>query len=177
VLRPPKGRTGPAQVDGLPVEGNVALAPSPAVRRRDNPDHLRQLEAWLRSYRPEELFDEHGSPARRMPACATTTGSASTAPTCPKSPTGPGTADRCQRAPDAGTFVPLPGALQPLRRVSTTRDIEAATRDGNTSRSLVSQQPARGRCFDRVPRRQTGRWGRSGRSALALRPGIAQDLR
>ncbi|MGC5041654.1 phosphoketolase, partial [Streptomyces sp. DT190] len=36
---------------------------------RDNPDHLRQLEAWLRSYRPEELFDEHGSPRPDVLAC------------------------------------------------------------------------------------------------------------
>jgi phosphoketolase len=44
------------------VEGTWRSHQVPLSAVRDNPDHLRQLEAWLRSYRPEELFDEHGSP-------------------------------------------------------------------------------------------------------------------
>ncbi|MFF9767857.1 phosphoketolase [Streptomyces sp. NPDC014636] len=69
VLRTPKGWTGPAEVDGLPVEGTwrAHQVPLPAVR--ENPDHLRQLERWLRSYRPEELFDEHGRPREQVLAC------------------------------------------------------------------------------------------------------------
>ncbi|GGK23366.1 putative phosphoketolase [Streptomyces camponoticapitis] len=69
VLRTPKGWTGPATVDGLPVEGTwrAHQVPLPAVR--ENPEHLRQLEAWLRSYRPEELFDHDGRPLPHVLAC------------------------------------------------------------------------------------------------------------
>ncbi|WP_058042700.1 phosphoketolase [Streptomyces roseifaciens] len=62
VLRTPKGWTGPDVVDGLPVEGTWRSHQVPLAGVRDNPDHLRQLERWLRSYRPEELFDEDGRP-------------------------------------------------------------------------------------------------------------------
>ncbi|MEU1670721.1 phosphoketolase family protein [Streptomyces roseifaciens] len=62
VLRTPKGWTGPDEVDGLPVEGTWRSHQVPLAGVRDNPDHLRQLERWLRSYRPEELFDEEGRP-------------------------------------------------------------------------------------------------------------------
>lgn len=69
VLHTPKGWTGPAEVDGVPVEGTwrAHQVPLPAVR--ENPDHLRQLEQWLRSYRPEELFDAHGRPRDQVLAC------------------------------------------------------------------------------------------------------------
>ena len=60
VLDSPKGWTGPAEVDGLPVEGTWRAHQVPLGEVRTNPEHLRQLETWLRSYRPEELFDEHG---------------------------------------------------------------------------------------------------------------------
>jgi xylulose-5-phosphate/fructose-6-phosphate phosphoketolase len=60
VLRTPKGWTGPKIVDGLPVEGTFRAHQVPLANVRDNPDHLRQLEEWMRSYRPEELFDEQG---------------------------------------------------------------------------------------------------------------------
>ncbi|MBF9067027.1 phosphoketolase family protein [Streptacidiphilus fuscans] len=62
VLRTPKGWTGPAEVDGLPVEGTWRAHQVPLPQVRENPEHLRQLEAWLRSYRPEELFDAEGRP-------------------------------------------------------------------------------------------------------------------
>lgn len=62
VLRTPKGWTGPAEVDGLPVAGTWRSHQVPLSGVRDNPEHLRQLEGWLRSYRPEELFDEDGRP-------------------------------------------------------------------------------------------------------------------
>jgi xylulose-5-phosphate/fructose-6-phosphate phosphoketolase len=61
VLRSPKGWTGPARVDGLPVEGTWRAHQVPLSGVRENPDHLRALERWMRSYRPEELFDEHGA--------------------------------------------------------------------------------------------------------------------
>jgi xylulose-5-phosphate/fructose-6-phosphate phosphoketolase len=60
VLRTPKGWTGPKFVDGLPVEGTFRAHQVPLANVRDDPDHLRQLEEWMRGYRPEELFDEEG---------------------------------------------------------------------------------------------------------------------
>ncbi len=60
VLRTPKGWTGPAEVDGVPVEGTWRAHQVPLAEVRENPEHLRQLEAWLRSYRPEELFGAEG---------------------------------------------------------------------------------------------------------------------
>ncbi|MGW1467116.1 phosphoketolase family protein [Streptomyces sp. NPDC002308] len=66
VLRTPKGWTGPEEVDGLPVEGTWRAHQVPLSGVRDNADHLRQLEAWLRSYRPEELFDDAGRPTAQV---------------------------------------------------------------------------------------------------------------
>jgi xylulose-5-phosphate/fructose-6-phosphate phosphoketolase len=60
VLRTPKGWTGPKVVDGLPVEGTWRSHQVPVTDVRENRDHLRILEDWLRSYRPEELFDGDG---------------------------------------------------------------------------------------------------------------------
>src|SRR6266508_2618700 len=60
VLRTPKGWTGPKEVDGLPVEGTWRSHQVPMTDVRENPEHLRLLEEWLRSYGPEELFDEEG---------------------------------------------------------------------------------------------------------------------
>jgi xylulose-5-phosphate/fructose-6-phosphate phosphoketolase len=62
VLRTPKGWTGPAVVDGLPVEGTWRSHQVPLTEVRTNPAHLRQLEEWMRSYRPQELFDADGRP-------------------------------------------------------------------------------------------------------------------
>lgn len=60
VLRTPKGWTGPAVVDGRQVEGTNLSHQVPLAGVRDNPEHLAMLEEWLRSYRPEDLFDETG---------------------------------------------------------------------------------------------------------------------
>jgi xylulose-5-phosphate/fructose-6-phosphate phosphoketolase len=60
VLRTPKGWTGPKEVDGLPVEGTWRSHQVPVTDVRENPEHLRILEEWLLSYRPEELFDDQG---------------------------------------------------------------------------------------------------------------------
>ncbi|MBO3753213.1 phosphoketolase family protein [Streptosporangiaceae bacterium NEAU-GS5] len=62
ILRTPKGWTGPKEVDGLPVEGTWRAHQVPLANVRDNPGHLAMLEAWMRSYRPEELFDANGRP-------------------------------------------------------------------------------------------------------------------
>jgi xylulose-5-phosphate/fructose-6-phosphate phosphoketolase len=60
VLRTPKGWTGPKEVDGLPVEGTWRSHQVPITDVREKPDHLRLLEDWLHSYRPEELFGDDG---------------------------------------------------------------------------------------------------------------------
>lgn len=60
VLRTPKGWTGPKEVDGVPVEGTFRAHQVPLRGVRENPDHLAQLERWMRSYRPEDLFDDSG---------------------------------------------------------------------------------------------------------------------
>jgi xylulose-5-phosphate/fructose-6-phosphate phosphoketolase len=60
VLRTPKGWTGPREVDGIQVEGTFRAHQVPLDAVRTNPEHLRMLEQWLRSYRPEELFDANG---------------------------------------------------------------------------------------------------------------------
>ncbi|MFL5921935.1 MAG: phosphoketolase, partial [Gaiellaceae bacterium] len=66
VLRTPKGWTGPREVDGLPVENTWRSHQVPIPDVRENEDHLRLLEDWLRSYRPEELFDENGAPVAEL---------------------------------------------------------------------------------------------------------------
>jgi xylulose-5-phosphate/fructose-6-phosphate phosphoketolase len=62
VLRTPKGWTGPHEVDGQLVEGTWRSHQVPLANLAERPEHLRLLEEWLRSYRPEELFDETGAP-------------------------------------------------------------------------------------------------------------------
>jgi xylulose-5-phosphate/fructose-6-phosphate phosphoketolase len=61
VLRTPKGWTGPKEVDGLPAEGSFRSHQVPLAGLATNPDHLAQLERWMRSYAPEDLFDEGGA--------------------------------------------------------------------------------------------------------------------
>jgi xylulose-5-phosphate/fructose-6-phosphate phosphoketolase len=70
VLRSPKGWTGPAKVDGLLVEGTWRSHQVPVTDVRSNPEHLRLLEDWLRSYRPEDLFDDDGRLDARLAALA-----------------------------------------------------------------------------------------------------------
>jgi xylulose-5-phosphate/fructose-6-phosphate phosphoketolase len=60
VFASPKGWTGPKIIDGLPNEGTFRSHQVPLSDPAKNPEHLRQLESWLRSYRPEELFDAQG---------------------------------------------------------------------------------------------------------------------
>jgi xylulose-5-phosphate/fructose-6-phosphate phosphoketolase len=61
VLRTPKGWTGPREVDGLAMEGSFRSHQVPLGRVREDPEQLGRLEEWMRSYRPEELFDERGA--------------------------------------------------------------------------------------------------------------------
>jgi xylulose-5-phosphate/fructose-6-phosphate phosphoketolase len=68
VLRTPKGWTGPDEVDGVPVEGTWRSHQVPLAAVRENPAHRAELERWLRSYRPEELFDATGAPVTELRA-------------------------------------------------------------------------------------------------------------
>ena len=61
ILRTPKGWTGPKEVDGHKVEGSWRAHQIPILDPMTNPVHLRQVEDWLRSYKPEELFDANGT--------------------------------------------------------------------------------------------------------------------
>ena len=70
VLRTPKGWTGPKVVDGKPSEGSWRSHQVPLTDTKRNPQHLQQLEQWLQSYRPGELFDEHGAPRAEIAALA-----------------------------------------------------------------------------------------------------------
>ena len=70
VLRTPKGWTGPKVVDGVQVEGTWRAHQVPIDAARTNPAHLAQLEEWMRSYRPEGLFDSDGKLKREIAALA-----------------------------------------------------------------------------------------------------------
>ena len=70
VLRSPKGWTGPEKVDGHKVEGYWRAHQVPLADVRGNTKHMQQLDSWLRSYRPEELFDESGALVAELKALA-----------------------------------------------------------------------------------------------------------
>jgi xylulose-5-phosphate/fructose-6-phosphate phosphoketolase len=72
VLSSPKGWTGPKMVDGRPNEGTFRSHQVPLSDPRKNPEHLVQLESWLKSYRPEELFDAGGRLRPELKALAPT---------------------------------------------------------------------------------------------------------
>ncbi|HKG94174.1 MAG TPA: phosphoketolase family protein [Gemmatimonadaceae bacterium] len=70
VLRSPKGWTGPKEVDGKPTEGSWRSHQVPLAGLAENPAHLAMLETWMRSYRPEELFDGRGALVPALAALA-----------------------------------------------------------------------------------------------------------
>ncbi len=70
VLRSPKGWTGPKTVDGLKTEGFWRSHQVPLSGIAENPEHLKLLEIWLKSYRPDELFDAHGTPVAAIRSIA-----------------------------------------------------------------------------------------------------------
>ena len=72
VLKSLKGWTGPKEVDGIRVEGTSKAHQVPAMKAKSDPGHLQILEDWLRSYAPDELFDENGAPIQAIvDACPT----------------------------------------------------------------------------------------------------------
>jgi xylulose-5-phosphate/fructose-6-phosphate phosphoketolase len=70
IFRTPKGWTGPKELNGVPVEGTWRAHQVPLPAPRDDAAQLAALEEWMRSYRPEELFDEAGAPRREIVAWA-----------------------------------------------------------------------------------------------------------
>lgn len=68
ILRTPKGWTGPREVKGKPAEGTFRSHQVPIDDVRRDPEALAELERWLRSYRPEELFDATGAPVAELAA-------------------------------------------------------------------------------------------------------------
>src|SRR5437879_1365645 len=68
ILKTPKGWTGPKSLDGVPIEGTFHSHQIPIPDPAHNPVHLKALEDWLRSYRPQELFEPSGKPARQVTA-------------------------------------------------------------------------------------------------------------
>jgi len=70
ILRTPKGWTCPKIIDGVEIEGTFRAHQVPMATVTDTPEHLRILEDWMRSYRPEELFDASGAPVAAVTALA-----------------------------------------------------------------------------------------------------------
>jgi xylulose-5-phosphate/fructose-6-phosphate phosphoketolase len=70
ILRTPKGWTCPKEVDGVPIEGTFRAHQVPLSTVCENPEHLKMLEAWMRKYRPEELFDREGRLVSELAALA-----------------------------------------------------------------------------------------------------------
>ncbi len=70
ILRTPKGWTGPKEVDGLKTEGSWRSHQVPFSDMATRPDHIKLLEDWMRSYKPEELFDENGKLMPQIAALA-----------------------------------------------------------------------------------------------------------
>ena len=60
ILRTPKGWTGPKEVEGVPIEGTFRAHQVPLANVKENPEHLKLLEAWMKSYQPDKLFDPEG---------------------------------------------------------------------------------------------------------------------
>ncbi len=124
VLRSPKGWTGPKEVDGLRTEGTFRSHQVPLAGVRDDPEHRRQLEAWMRSYRPEELFTDEGGLRREIAELAPEGTRRLTAN--PK--TNGGLVRRDLRMPDFRHYaveVPAPGAT----RSEATREAGKLLRD------------------------------------------------
>ncbi|GLZ36688.1 phosphoketolase family protein [Actinokineospora sp. NBRC 105648] len=123
VLRTPKGWTGPATVDGLPVEGTWRSHQVPLTDVRTDPHRLAALETWLRGYRPEELFESDGSPTRLV-GCLHPGGDLRMS----ANPIAHGQVQRELRLPEVGAHtveVPAPGAV----RAEATRVLGGYLRD------------------------------------------------
>lgn len=124
VLRSPKGWTGPRAVDGHRVEGYWRAHQVPLTGVREHPERLAQLESWLRSYRPEELFDGQGRLRAELKALAPRGERRMSA----NPHANGGRLRRVLRLPDLRAYsvtVPRPGGV----RAETTRPLGAFLRD------------------------------------------------
>jgi xylulose-5-phosphate/fructose-6-phosphate phosphoketolase len=147
VFRSPKGWTGPKEVDGVQIEGTFRAHQVPLDGVTINPKHLSMLEAWMKSYRPEELFDAHGrlvpelaalppKGARRMSANPHANG---------------GLLRKDLRMPDFRTYevaVPHPGAVDAeATRVQgqLVRDVLVANRESHNFRVFSPDETASNR--------------------------------
>ena len=196
VLRTPKGWTGPKVVDGVPVEGTFRAHQVPLDRRaRRSPSTSHMLEAWMRSYRPEELFDAAG---RLVPELAALAPGG-------RSPHGRQSARQRRRAccvpldlPDFRDYA-LPVPQPATERHESTRQLGKLMRDIFTRNARRGQlpallpgrdelQPARRRLRGGEPvlgagpsiaRRRSRRAGRAGDGGAqrAQLPGLARGLR
>jgi xylulose-5-phosphate/fructose-6-phosphate phosphoketolase len=124
VLRSPKGWTAPAEVDGHQLEGSWRAHQVPLTKVKSDPKRLELLEAWLRSYKPEELFDARGTPVQKVraqaPVGARRMGS---------SPHGNGgLLRRALRLPDFRAYE-VPAAPHGTLRAENTRPLGAFLRD------------------------------------------------
>src|SRR5207249_943690 len=72
ILRTPKGWTGPKEIDGVPIEGTFRAHQVPVAEVKSNPEHLQLLEQWMRSYQPQDVFDEDGRLLPELAALAPT---------------------------------------------------------------------------------------------------------
>jgi len=131
VLRTPKGWTGPRTVDGVPVEGTQRAHQVPLDGVRDNAEHRAQLSEWLRSYRPEDSFDQAG---KLVPELAALTPEGDLRISASPRAGGPRYRVRPLPLPDLADYaldVPSPGVLQH----ETTRPLGELLRDVYTRTS------------------------------------------
>jgi len=135
VLRTPKGWTGPREVDGKQVEGTFRAHQVPLAGVRDNPEHLRMLEAWMKSYRPEELFDAKGTLVPELQALAP--------PAELRMSSSPRTHGNTCRPLEMPALEPY---AVPVTTPATTRE-ESTRKLGELMRDLYRQNPGRFRLF------------------------------
>ena len=136
VLRTPKGWTGPKEVDGKPIEGTFRAHQVPLAGLAEHPEHLAMLETWMRSYRPEELFDANGRLVAEVAALAPIGERRMSA----NPHANGGLLWRALAMPDFRAYavhVPAPGAI----------DAEATRLQGDLVRDVIVANPDRFRVF------------------------------
>ena len=175
VLRTPKGWTGPREVDGVQVEGTWRAHQVPVVGAREDAGHRKMLEEWLRSYRPEELFDEDGrlrpelralaprgraaderEPARQRRRAARRISRCPTSATTPSRSTKPGTTLDASRRASLGGFLRDVIVAQPADVPAFGPDETASNRLGDVFAVTGRAWDAETRADGRGPRRRTG---------------------
>ena len=112
IVKSLKGWTGPKEVDGIQVEGTSKAHQVPAMKAKSDPEHLKILEEWLRSYVPEELFDDERrpDPRRSWPAARPAT--------CGWAPTRTSTAARCARTSSSPSWASTRSRSRPRARTT-----------------------------------------------------------